>query len=255
MAEQRHRCFDPDAEMVARDPWSYGLLTNRPVDGPKPTASPGAHPLGLGQGRDGVYYVPPSYTPKRPAPLVLCLHGAGGHGARSILAMQAQADRAGLLLVAPDSRDVTWDVLRGGLGPDVRFIDEALGLMFAQFAVDPAHIAIDGFSDGASYALTLGLPNGDLFTHILAFSPGFMAPPGANGAPRIFISHGTRDPVLPIDFCSRRLVPLIRQAGYEVRYREFDGPHGVPDEIQSEAVDWMLAIPPPPSRAEKHAEG
>lgn len=34
-----------------------------------------------------------------------------------------------------------------------------------------------GFSDGASYALSLGLPNGNLFSHIVAFSPGFMRAP------------------------------------------------------------------------------
>ena len=38
-----------------------------------------------------------------------------------------------------------------------------------------------GFSDGASYALSLGAANGDLFTHIAAFSPGFMRPPVSVG--------------------------------------------------------------------------
>jgi phospholipase/carboxylesterase len=243
MAEQRRSLSGPgDAETFAQDPWSFGLLTSRPnAATPKAAEEPGEHPLGLGKERDGVFYVPPSYTPERPAPLLLCLHGAGGRGARSIIAMKAQADRAGLLLVAPDSRDTTWDVLRGGFGPDVRFIDQALAMMFERFDVDPAHVVIDGFSDGASYALSLGIPNGNLFTHILAFSPGFMAPPGANGSPRIFVSHGTRDQVLPIDWCSRRLVPAIRQAGYDVLYREFDGPHGVPDEVQAEAVEWLTS--------------
>lgn len=249
MAEPQRRLFGPkDAEAFARDPWSFGQLTALPAGpGPRPPVEPGEQPLGLGPagGRDGMLYVPPSYTPQRPMPLLLCLHGAGGWGARSIAAMRAQADRAGLLLVAPDSRDVTWDVLRGGYGPDVRFIDRALMLMFERFAIDPAYIGIDGFSDGASYALSLGIANGELFTHILAFSPGFLAPPCANGTPRIFISHGTRDQVLPIDFCSRRLVPAIRNAGYAVRYREFDGPHGVPEEIQREAIDWFLAAPEP----------
>ena len=97
-----------------------------------------------------------------------------------------------------------------------------------------------GFSDGASYALSLGLTNGDLFTHVLAFSPGFMAPRKRRGKPRLFLSHGTRDRVLPIDPCSRRIVPQVRRAGYDVTYREFDGPHTVPDEIAREAVDWFL---------------
>jgi predicted esterase len=40
-----------------------------------------------------------------------------------------------------------------------------------------------GFSDGASYALSLGLANGDLFTHVLGFSPGFMRVPRHVGRP------------------------------------------------------------------------
>jgi poly(3-hydroxybutyrate) depolymerase len=41
----------------------------------------GLHKLGISQGRkDGVLFVPPSYNPSRPTPLVLTLHGAGANG-------------------------------------------------------------------------------------------------------------------------------------------------------------------------------
>ena len=105
--------------------------------------------------------------------------------------------------------------------------------------MDPARIAVEGFSDGASYALSIGITNGDLFTHVIAFSPGFMAPAGQEGAPRLYISHGVHDDVLPIDLCSHRIVPQVERAGYDVRYREFDGPHTVPDEIAREALAWF----------------
>jgi len=36
------------------------------------------------------------------------------------------ADAHGLILLAPDSRGVTWDVIRGAYGPDVRLIAAAL---------------------------------------------------------------------------------------------------------------------------------
>jgi phospholipase/carboxylesterase len=100
-------------------------------------------------------------------------------------------------------------------------------------------VAIGGYSDGASYTLSLGIANGDLFTHVLAFSPGFVAPPGRAGSPRIFVSHGTRDGWLPIERCSRRIVPQLERIGYEVRYREFEGGHVVPPEIGREAADWF----------------
>lgn len=173
-------------------------------------------------------------------PLALMLHGAGGCADHGIELLRPLADEAGILLVATASRGSTWDALAGSYGPDVMTIDAALTDVFATHAVDPAHVAIGGFSDGASYALSVGLANGDLFTHVLAFSPGFAAPPAPRGRPRIFVSHGTQDRVLPIDACSRRVVPQLERAGYEVAYREFAGPHTVPDAIAREAVKWFL---------------
>ena len=205
----------------------------------KETAEPGLHELGLGQGRDGFLYVPKGYRADRPAPLAVMLHGAGGSARPALGPFLGLADDAGLVLLAIDSRRQTWDVIQGGYGPDVAFLDRALELTFARCAIDPKRIAAEGFSDGASYALSIGVTNGDLFSHVIAFSPGFMAPKDQQGRPGIYVSHGTRDQVLPIDSCSRRLVPRLRSAGYEVLYREFDGPHTVPEDIALEALRWF----------------
>ena len=139
-----------------------------------------------------------------------------------------------------ERRSIQWDIILNKYGPDVSFIDAALAQTFSRYAVDAAHLAIGGFSDGASYALSLGLTNGDLFTHIIAFSPGFMSPAKLQGSLRIYISHGMHDQVLPIDRCSQRIVPQLERAGYDVRYHEFDGPHTVPLEVVSEAWEWFL---------------
>jgi predicted esterase len=219
-----------------------GQLSSRPH-----RAAGGTPPTGLvslqlsGSDRDGVLYVPPSYTPGHPAPLVLSLHGAGGSGRRSLRRLSPLADELGLLVLSPDSRESTWDVVRTEFGPDVEFVDRALDLVFARYAVDPARIAAEGFSDGASYALSLGLLNGDLFSNVIAFSPGFVLAEHRQGRPRCFVSHGTHDSVLPIDRCSRRIVRELRDDRYDVRYAEFDGGHEVPPEIVRAAVDWLLA--------------
>jgi len=197
-------------------------------------------PLGLASERDTLLYVPAGYTPSQSLPLALLLHGAGGRPEAGISLLQSLADEAGLLLLAPGSRYQTWDVIAGGYGPDVRLIDQALDQVFTSYNVDPSRIAVGGFSDGASYALSIGLINGALFRYIIAFSPGFMAPSEQTGTPRIFISHGTQDTVLPIEQCSRRLVRQLERARYDVTYREFDGPHTIPTEIAREAVSWFL---------------
>ena len=218
-----------------------GRLLARPGGPPRDETVPtGLQPLGLGPGRDGLVYVPPGYDASRPAPLALMLHGAGGDARGGISPFLPLADEAGLVLLAPESREETWDVLLGGYGPDAGFIDRALERTFERLAVDARGLGIAGFSDGASYALSLGLTNGDLFGHVIAFSPGFSSPAERRGKPPVFVSHGTGDEVLPIDRTSRRILPRLERMGYEVRYREFDGPHAVPEPIAREALEWFL---------------
>lgn len=230
---------DTDLDALAA---GQGRINARPAEAAEAVepGSAGQQPLGLDERRDGLLYVPDGYDPARPAPLILMLHGAGGTGERALARLRRLADGRGLILLSPDSRSQTWDVLRGGYGPDVLFINRALAQTFGRFTVDPARVAIEGFSDGASYALSLGIANGDLFTHIIAFSPGFAAPPGQAGSPRVYMSHGTEDKVLPIDYCSRQLAPQLRRAGYDLTYTEFDGPHTVPPWIADEAIGWFL---------------
>jgi phospholipase/carboxylesterase len=202
---------------------------------------PGLRALGLEAARDALLYVPAGYQAGAPAPLVLSLHGAGGDAQGGLYPLQPLADSGGFLLLAVPSRGRTWDAVRSAFGPDVSFIDQALSWTFERYAVDAEYVAVAGFSDGASYALSLGLANGDLFTRAMAFSPGFVASAPPRGQPQVFVSHGTADTVLPIDQCSRRIVPLLRQAGYDVTYQEFDGPHTVPPAIAETASIWFLA--------------
>jgi phospholipase/carboxylesterase len=234
-AQEEEEKEEKKNEKAARE----GRLLARPKK-IKEAAPQGLQVLGLGDKRDGLFYVPAKYGAGHAAPLAVILHGAGGNAPRAMALLQGFTAEAGLILLAPESRLQTWDIVGGKFGPDVAFIDRALRQTFSRYAVDRAHIAIGGFSDGASYALSLGLANGDLFTHVIAFSPGFIAPTRQQGAPRLFISHGKRDHVLPIDQCGRRIAAEVRRAGYDVRYREFDGPHTIPPEIAREAVGWFI---------------
>jgi phospholipase/carboxylesterase len=196
--------------------------------------------LGLRRKREALLYVPETALDK-PAPLAVMLHGAGGNAEHGLGLIKDYADQGRLIVLAPESRKNSWDIiLESRYGPDVSFIDDALLETFSLYAIDGERIALGGFSDGASYALSLGLSNGSLFQYVLAFSPGFIAPVRVEGRPRIFISHGTRDDVLPIDRCSRKLVGFLQQHNLPVRYREFEGPHTVPPEVKQEAIDWFL---------------
>jgi phospholipase/carboxylesterase len=195
--------------------------------------------LGVERTRDALLYVPDGLKAGQQAPLILLLHGAGGDAAGGLSLLLPLADTFGFVLAAPSSRGSTWDGVRGGYGPDVDVINSSLERIFHLVTVDPRRIAVSGFSDGASYALGLGLANGDLFSSIVAFSPGFVPPGPRVGKPGIFVSHGEADAVLPIGQTSRRLVPALREEGLDVTYREFNGPHAVPANIAEDALHWL----------------
>jgi phospholipase/carboxylesterase len=217
-------------------------LRSRPGTPAEKTA-PGMSRIPLADGREGLLYVPADYRPDRPAPLLVLLHGATQSAelwTRSPVFVQL-ADELGLVLLMPNSFDTSWDLMRGGFGPDVARLDSSLARVFRRCNIDRSRIALGGFSDGASYALSLGVANGDLFSALIAFSPGFFAPEHKNGKPRIFITHGTADRILPIDRTSHQIRPQLEGQGYPVSYHEFEGGHTMrPGDVRA-AVSWFMA--------------
>ncbi len=240
-------CWQPIARKAWRIYWggevsdaqARGRLSARPHAPGLPAPTVGISRLGLGGDRDGVIYVPPSYRPDRPARVLLMFHGAGGRGEKTLKYLRVEADRLGFIIVSPDSREGTWDVVRHELfGPDVAFVDRALARVFERVAVDPAQLVVGGFSDGATYALSLGLANGDLFARVIAFSPGDVAPGPRVGHPGVFIAHGRADQVLPFEY-AQVIVDDIRRDGYDVDFEIFEGGHHVAPEMARRAMDWL----------------
>ena len=217
---------------------SDGRLSARPRGDSTTSLKSGA--LGLASDRDGVVQMPTAARDGK-LPLLVFLHGATQRGGGMLRRIGPVADQAGVVVVAPDSRSTTWDAIGGGFGEDVDFLNRMLDHVFARVAVDPARVAIGGFSDGASYAVSLAIGNGDLFPRVIACSPGFVIRMPPQGRPRFFVSHGQSDPILPIDQCSRVIVPRLRSMGYDVMFREFEGRHEMPPDVLTEALRWLAA--------------
>lgn len=204
-------------------------LRARPRD---PTRAPRTLAAGVTRQTIGetevVAYLPPSARERARVPLMVFLHGANRTVDAFVERFRPFADAHGVMLLLPFAVVGTWDAIRYYFGPDVAAIDEAMRWTFAGVPVDPARLMLSGFSDGATYTLALGRANGDLFTRLVAFSPGFLIPVQPVRRPPILISHGRNDQVLPFENARDQIVPQLVKGGYDVDFRPFDGPHTVP---------------------------
>jgi phospholipase/carboxylesterase len=207
----------------------------------QPTAviTAGEYVLDDNNGRRAILYVPRTYDSAVPAPFMMMLHGARGDGDRTLEGQRAAADEHGVVLLSPSTRSGTWDAIRGDFAHDLEKLDGLLMQVFERCNIDPARIASGGFSDGATYALSLGLINGDFFTHIIAHSPGFIISDSREGKPAIYVSHGRQDEVLPFERCGAAIVERLKKEGYVPRFDVFDGGHAASPEIRSAALAWL----------------
>ena len=217
---------------------SDGRLTARRRTGVQ-TSQTGEIKLGLDRERDAILQIPKNAS-QSPLPLFVMLHGATQSAEDMFWYLGSTHEEAGVAVLAPNSRDTTWDAMHGGnFGEDVEYLNRALERAFETANIDPARVSVGGFSDGASYALSLGLINGDFFNSIIAFSPGFVINGELHGQPHIYISHGTHDHILPIDRCGRRIAAGLKSYGYDVTFREFDGDHEIPADIAREGLSFV----------------
>ena len=222
-----------DPRLAGRLDFAHRLPTKTPLP-------PGRNPLGLFAERDAVLCVPEGLDPRRPVPLVVLFHGGGGSAERILPMLEAAAQAHGFLLLAPQSLFPTWDIVIAGNGPDRERLDAALAEVASRFLLDPTHLAFAGHSDGGSYTLSLGLTNGHVVTHLIVSSAGFMSVQVQAGAPRIFLSHGIRDEQIPIERSGRVHAAKLTEAGYDVRYVEYDGPHAYQPAVVALAVEFFL---------------
>ena len=216
-----------------------GRLQARPslVNRPAPLGLQSLSDAGL---TGGYVYVPASYECGEGAPALLLLQGSGGHAHYGLEMLQQLAEETGLILIAPASADYTWDVILSRFGEDVSAVERTLRHVFATYQIDASRLAVGGFSDGAAFALLLGLANGDLFGHIIAFSPCVVTLDWAIGQPRVFVSHGTRDELAPAS-CTKQILAQLERMDLDVEYTEFEGGHRIPPQIARHAIEWLTA--------------
>ena len=222
------------------DPSLFGRLSFTPAEPSRSRLPPGRNRLGIAADRDAVLFVPSGLDEHAQVPLFVMFHGAGGFPEKVLPFLEEHAERHKFLVLAPHSMFATWDIVIGGHGPDLERLHRALVEVTSRYPIDRAHLAFGGFSDGASYALSIGITNGDVASHVVAFSGGFMSIFTQEGTPDIFIAHGLVDEQLPIGTSGRANAAKLKSAGYAVQYVEFNGLHVIEPAIVGLAVEFFL---------------
>ncbi len=191
-------------------------------------------------------YVPEDWDGQAAMPLVVALHGGHGHGRDYLWVWLREARARGMLVLAPTSRDRTWSIMGGG-DVDAEPLAAMIESVAARYPVDRARILLTGMSDGATYALLLGLSADMPFTH-LAPACGVLHPlllvdgrlGRARGRP-IYLVHGALDWMFPVQ-TARMAAEALKAAGASVVYREIaDLSHTYPRDENPAILDWLAA--------------
>ena len=151
-------------------------------------------------------FVPPHATTPRRG-LLLVLHQLGGSAARFELqsGLDRRAAAANAVVVYPDGLGHSWDAgtccayaVRHHVD-DVRFLTRVIADVERRVPIDPARIAVTGFSNGALMSYRLLCERPDIFPVAVAVA-GDVVGPRCNPALPVSMLHvhGARDGIIPL---------------------------------------------------------
>ncbi len=112
-----------------------------------------------------------------------------------------------------------------------------------QFKLEGQKVSLLGFSQGAILSWAVGLSHPERIDKIIALS-GYVnenifgyAKEGLDQL-RIFSSHGTEDPTLPVDW-ARKGIALVEKKDLKVEYKEYPAGHGINPENFADLLAWL----------------
>ena len=163
-----------------------------------------------GEKREYLLYVPDSYDPVTPTPLVVTLHGGAIWPAlqRDMSEWNRVAESEGFIVAYPAGLPVQgsgprgWQVTPPGPGveKDVRFIADLIDAIGNAHNIDPGRIYANGLSNGGGMAFALSCTLSDRFAAIGLVAAAQMLPWSwcEDARPMPMISfHGTADRIVP----------------------------------------------------------
>ena len=162
-----------------------------------------------GEDRSYQLYVPNSYNPKRPAPLVISLHGYSSKPSDIIFSSRWNdlADEEGVIMAYPlgISSPTYWHTsgtayYGRSAQTDIQFISDLIDQIEGKYNIDPARIYVNGISMGGGMSHVLACGLADRIAAIGGVSGAYNYPAVQcdPSRPVPFIAfHGTEDPTIP----------------------------------------------------------
>jgi phospholipase/carboxylesterase len=186
----------------------------------------------------------------KPAFLIVMLHGEGADG-------QSMVDHA--LNWAPTMPKAEFLSAEAPLGADgvrrwfdpsdpeglskgVAALESFLEAALAKRRLPPSHLALVGFSQGATLALLAGLARSGPAKAIIVFSGGpygALPPAGADGAPPILLIHGDADEIAPLSAARETKAALTARGARVFSMTRKGLAHAMDDEGVIAAGDFL----------------
>ena len=162
-----------------------------------------------GEKRTYLLYVPESYNPAIPTPLIISIHGFAEWPAHQmrISGWNRLADQYGFIVVYPSGTQfpLRWRVhgtSNDDASPmrDVTFISDLIDRLAAEYNIDSTRIYANGLSNGGGMSFMLSCKLSGRIAAIGSVSGAYLLPwsecNSARPVPAI-IFHGTADPIVP----------------------------------------------------------
>jgi len=150
------------------------------------------------QDRSYVLFVPKTYDPNTPLPLIFAWHGLGGTGtmARQYFGLERAASNRAIIVypsgLPNNDGQAGWTLTQTGI--DVQFFDALLADVAGKYCIDQNRVYSTGHSFGAMMTNALGCYRGNVLRGIapVAGMPPF-GNPTCTGAVAAWIAHGEND--------------------------------------------------------------
>lgn len=221
-------------------------VVHQPVEAREESSPTGFVKVEHGASR-GVLLTPDELDPTRVYPLFTVFHGAGRQDEMLVKACRDEPEARQAFFFVPRSVEPTWDLIAGGQGADFEFLEFAWDLIYRRYPVDAGAQCLIGYSDGASYALSLALSNPGFFDAALCWAAGFaVMDRQAVGLPdrrtRLYLEYGTHDELFNFEQVALPMRDRLLSAGYEVEFSvDEGGRHWPSGTFQREALNWYFA--------------